>query len=321
MFSNAITYNSSSVAWVSGLFTLIVGTICGAQRIQSTDEPTLELELRLIEKYKVTYVENVPYDLMELLEGELLPKYDLSSLKHMVVIGYKAPLSPLKEFNDKLSNGTVHNLYGMSELGDVSIDFPVFSGKDSVGRLVNGVTVKVIDEKGNRCGLNKNGEICVKPRFKFLGYYKNPTLTAEMIDSDGFFKTGDIGHFDGDGYLYIVDRKKNVINCRNDWVYPTEIEEVLLKSPDIKCVCVVGVPCDPIFELPAAVVERANGSTITEDEICKMVKDALLDDCQLLGGVYFVDSIPTSSTGKPLHRNVKQLATKLYESKIEITKL
>lgn len=138
MFGNAVVYNSSPISWISGLITLLVSTICGALRIQSTQEPTLELELRLIEKYKVTYVENVPLDLMELLKGDLLPKYNLSSLKHLAVVGYKAPLSLLKEFNAHLPNGNVHNLYGMSELGDISIDFPTFSGKDTVGRLVSG---------------------------------------------------------------------------------------------------------------------------------------------------------------------------------------
>lgn len=276
MFGDAIVYNSSPVSWISGLITLLVGTICGATRIQSTLEPTLELELRLIEKYKVTYVENVPLDLMELLGGDLLPKYDLSSLKHLAVVGYKAPLSLLREFNSHLPNGTVHNLYGMSELGDIAIDFPIFSDKDTVGHLVNGVAVKIIDEAGNRCGIHEKGEICVKPRFKFLGYHKNQQLTDECIDDDGFFLTGDIGHFDEDGYLYYDTRKKNIINCRNDWVYAFEIEETLLKSPNIKNVCVVGVPCDPIFEVPAAVVERAKGSNISEEEICKMVEGKMV---------------------------------------------
>lgn len=224
----------------------------------------------------MTYVENVPLDLMEMLDGDLLSKYDISSLENLAVVGYKAPLSLLREFNSHLPNGNVNNLYGMSELGDIAIDYPRFSNKDTVGYLVNGVTVKVVDDAGNRCGINQTGEICVKPRVKFLGYFKNKQLTDECVDDDGFFLTGDIGHFDEDGLLYVLDRKKNIINCRNDWVYAFEIEETLLKSPDIKNVCVVGVPCDPIFEVPAAVVERANGSSITEEDICKIVESKMI---------------------------------------------
>lgn len=160
---------------------------------------------------------------------------------------------------------------GLTELGTVSIDFPKFSGTQTVGRLTNGVAVKIIDQTGKRCGSNVHGEICVKPRFKFLGYYKNPKLTAETIDDEGFFKTGDIGYFDNDKLLYIVDRKKNIIAGRYDWIIPSEIEEVLLKSPDIRDVCIVGVPTVPAFDVPAAVVVRSKGSKINEEEICKMV--------------------------------------------------
>lgn len=113
-----------------------------------------------------------------------------------------------------------------------------------------------------------------KGRYKFLGYFKNQKLTDPAIDDECFFKTGDIGNIDEDGYLCIVDKKKHVIDYQGDWVYPSEIEEVLMKSPEIKSVA-VGVPYDPILELPAAVVVRATGSQITEDEDSKIVEGIL----------------------------------------------
>lgn len=113
--------------------------------------------------------------------------------------------------NSYLPNGNVHIDYGATELGGVSFDYPKFTEKDAVGQLVNGVSIKIIDDQGNRCGIDVEGEICAKARFKFLGYYKNQQLTDDVLDSDGFFKTGDIGHIDKDGYLYIVDRKKHII--------------------------------------------------------------------------------------------------------------
>lgn len=272
MFVNGVILIFYPLSWISAVLNLMVGTLCGSTRILSNKPFSIETQLGIIEKYKVTYVENVPYDVKLILESGMMTKTDLSSLKHMPTIGYKAPLSILKEFNELMPNGNIHNLYGMTELCDVSLDYPKFSGRETVGRLVNGVTVKVVDDNGNRCGLNQNGEICVKPRFKFLGYYKNPTLDAEIMDSEGFFFSGDVGHLDEHGYLYIADRKKNVINCRDFWVYPFEVEEILLKSSDIKGVCVVGVPFDSMFEVPAAVVELADGAKITEDDICKMVE-------------------------------------------------
>lgn len=187
--------------------------------------------------------------------------------------GYKIPLSITQEFNSYLPNGSVNNGYGLTEVGyNVSVDFPHFSGKDSVGRIVSGYQIKIVDEQGNRCDVGVSGEICIKSRHRFLGYFKNVGLTEEAIDKEGFFLTGDIGHVDSAGYLIITDRKKNVIVHSDDWVFPTEIEAVLLKSTSIENVCVVGVPIDAIAEVPAAIVVRAHGSKITEEAISRMVE-------------------------------------------------
>lgn len=152
----------------------------------------------------------------------------------------------------------------------VAADFPNYTDKDTVGRLVNGFTVKIIDEDGNRCGIDVDGEICIKSRFKFHGYYKNRGLTAEYVDEEGFLLTGDVGHIDGNGYLYIVDRKKELIAYYYK-VSPSDIESLLLQSKHIESVCVVGVPFDPVIEIPAALVVRANRSNITEGDVHQMV--------------------------------------------------
>lgn len=184
MFANGVVLIFHPLSWISAVLNLVVSSLCGATRIQTTEPFSIEMQLRIIERYRVTYVENVPYDVKLILESGKMEKSDLSSLKHMPTIGkycckstnklnriltsyyksigYKAPMSILEEFNSRLPNGNIHNLYGMTEMCDVSLDFPGFSGKETVGRLVNGVTVKVVDENGNRCGLNVNGEICVK---------------------------------------------------------------------------------------------------------------------------------------------------------------
>lgn len=162
---------------------------------------------------------------------------------------------------------------GLSETGGTSIDFPRFSGTDTVGYLTFGVQVKILDEKGNRCGVGIDGELYIKSRHKIVGYYKNQKLTNESLDSEGYFITGDIGHIDENGYLYIVDRKKFMILHHDGWVYPADIEAVLIESKEIKNVCVVGIAVhDAVFEVPAAVIVRANGSQITDRDIHKLVK-------------------------------------------------
>lgn len=272
MYKDAVVFNPSTLSWIIGVITVLMCTISGGKRIITCEEFCIEQQLRLINEYKITLIDNVPNDLIEMLKSGLLPRADLSSVRHVIVGGYKVPLAILEEFNALLPNGCVHNLYGMTELGDVSID-PGFSGRDSVGRLVNGVTVKIVDENGHRCGINVNGDLCVKPRYKILGYLKNKQLTDECIDDEGFFLTGDIAHLDEDGYLYIVDRKKfMILNPNGIWVYPSDIEELLIKSNDIKKVCVVSVPFDDIFEVPAAAILLENGAKITENDVHQMIK-------------------------------------------------
>lgn len=134
--------------------------------------------------------------------------------------------------------------------------------------------VKIIDENGQRCGINTNGELRIKPRFKIVGYHKNKQLTEECIDEEGFFMTGDIAHIDQDGFLYIVDRKKfMILHPDGVWVYPSDIEEMLRKSKGIEKVCVAGVPFnDNISEVPAAAIVREKGSNITEADVHQMIK-------------------------------------------------
>lgn len=249
-----------------------MGTINGATRIITTESFSPEMQLRIIEKYNVTVAYCSPFHLVSVLESGNISKVNLMSLRHMFVSGWKIPFSVLNEFNSFLPNGNVHNGYGLTEMAAwVTVDFPKFSENDTVGRLLNGFTVKIIDRDGIRCGIDTDGEICIKDQYEFLGYYKNDELIRETVDFEGFFLTGDIGHFDRNGNLYITDRKKDVI-AYEDWVWPFEIENILLQSDDIKAVCAVGVPYNEVIEVPAAVVERNIGSIITEGNICQMVR-------------------------------------------------
>lgn len=94
--------------------------------------------------------------------------------------------------------------------------------------------MKIIDESGKRCGVNVDGEICVKMQYKFLGYHGNPKGTDEFFDEEGFMKTGDIGHFDADADLFIVDRKKELLKYCNFQIAPSEIDAFLTESPNIQ---------------------------------------------------------------------------------------
>lgn len=275
-YANGIAFNPNAFCCISGVLTLLLGTMAGATRIITTEEFSLEMEFRIIQKQKVTVVENDSYDLLLMSKSELLPKTDLSSVKYLIVGGCRIPYDIRMKVDSYLPNGNVHNEYGLVELGGISMDYPICYGKDSAGRLLNGFIIKIVDTNGERVGINVDGEICVKRHYKFIGYWKSKELTDAAYDSEGFFQTGDIGHIDENGILCVTGRKKDVIDYIYGWVFPSEVEDVLLKfSDDIDTVCVVGVPFDEASEVPAAIVVRANGSNITEEEIHKIIDGML----------------------------------------------
>lgn len=250
---------------------LTVGTYYGGTRVITKQLFSPELQLRLIERYKVTLCVGAPYHLTLLLGCEAIKRTDLSSMKCYMVGGGKIPSSVPIEMNKYLPNGKVRSIYGMSEAaGFISTEVMGTNKCGSAGQLVNCVTVKIVDLEGRRCDVGIDGEICIKLNYKFLGYYGNKTATSEVFDDEGFLMTGDVGHFDGDGFLYLVDRKKDLLKYQNFQISPSEIEAFLIRLPQIKLVCVVGVPDDAGGDLIAAVVVR-NSQDISEKEISDAV--------------------------------------------------
>lgn len=261
----------SSLYWLSGVIILLKGTLTGAIRVITTEVFSPELQLRLIEQYKVTFTLNAPHQIVLIMKSDQFSKTDLSSLKFMMAGGSKVPFHVQTEMSYHLPNGNVYVGYGMSEIAGVAtVDYPGPSGKDTVGQLVGGSKTKIIDEEGNRCGPNVDGEICIKVNYKFVGYFGNQEATNELFDAEDFLQTGDIGHFDNDGFLYVVDRKKDLLKYNNFQISPSEIDSYLIESSHIKSVCVVGIPGEGT-DLPAAVVVRADGSNISAKNVFDLV--------------------------------------------------
>lgn len=196
---------------------------------------------------------------------------DLSSIRYFVSVGSKLSDDLYEAVQAHLPNGNLYCGYGMSEKsGMITLNCPI-PKPSSVGLLSTGYHMKIVDENGDRCGINEDGEIGLKSNFKFLGYYDNEEITSSAFDSDGWFLTGDIGHCDEDGYLYIVDRKKDLLKYCNYQVSPTEIESILLKHPGIKQVTVIGIPDPASTELPAAVIVKHDDVDVSADEVMEMV--------------------------------------------------
>lgn len=267
-----ILLSFSSLYWFCGLYMLLKGTLNGATRITTTQEFTPELQIRLIEQYHVTYVNNPTTYMIAMMKCDRFNGADLSSVKTFLVGGSFVPLHVRDEMKSHLENGNIWCRYGMSEIGFVSTYFYSLmpNGRGSVGQLVPGCHIKIVDDYGNRSAVNIDGELCVKMNFKFLGYYGNQQITNESFDDEGFFRTGDIGHFDADGNLHIIDRKKDILICNETLVSSSAIESYLIKMPGIKSVCVVGIP-EIGNDLPAAIVVRSSNSTISEGDVANFV--------------------------------------------------
>lgn len=294
-----------------------MSTIFGCTRIVTTDKFSPELFLELVEKYKVTSIFSATSQLVSVLKCKLITKVNLTTLKSIVVGGAKVPYATTVQFSKYAPNSMTCVCYGMSEFGGaIAMNYPPLKN-DAVGRLVIGASVKIVDKNGKRLGTNENGEICAKFPIPFYGYYNNLEATINLFDDEGFIQTGDIGRFDTDGNLYFVDRKKDILKYRSYMVSPTEIEDFLINLNGIKLVCVVGVDDYESGDLPAVVIVRAENSNITEKDVFEMAAEQFSDAKKLRGGVYFVDLLSVTASGKIIRKEVKHMVNDLYRLKMD----
>jgi long-chain acyl-CoA synthetase len=162
----------------------------------------------------------------------------------------------------------------------------------------------VKDDEGNRVAPGEVGEVCVKGVNVMAGYWNNPEATAKVFDDEGFFHTGDLGRMDEDGYLYIVDRLKDLIIHGGYNVYPREVEEVLYEHPGILEVAVIGIPDEKYGQTVTAVITPMPGVTLTEDEIEAYTRENLAA-YKIPRRIVFVESLPKGATGKILKRSIE----------------
>lgn len=226
--------------------------------------------MKIIEKHRITTLWSGLFQLVACVKNDSISKRDLSSVNALFCYGAKVPSHIAAEINRYFPNAQATAAYGMTEIGVVCESSFKLQESGAAGPLLADCMAKIIDGNGLNCGPLTNGEVCIKKRYKFLGYLDHPELTDAAIDSDGFVKTGDIGYFDTNGILYIKDRKKNcILNVFyfRGMILPTEIEEFLISLPAVKEVCVVGVAITPGSELPAALIVRNSNANLTQQDI------------------------------------------------------
>ncbi|CAG8595755.1 9768_t:CDS:10 [Funneliformis mosseae] len=273
--------------------------------------PKFELELFccVIQDYKVNLATLVPPVVLLLVKNPIAKKYDLSSLQ--LAISAAAPLS--KELSNdftKIHKIPIKQAYGLTETSPIThlaMTDNIVNG--SIGILIPNVECKIVSVDGQELGYNEPGEFYVRgPN----GYLNNKVSTDMCIDKDGWFHTGDIGFADPQGNFFIIDRGFQVA--------PAELESVLIIHPLIDDAAVVGVYSnDGVTEYPAAfVVLKTNiiQSDQIKEEIKEFVSQRVADHKRLRGGVYFIDQIPKSPSGKILRRLLRDRVKHMYISKL-----
>jgi long-chain acyl-CoA synthetase len=264
-----------------------------------------EKVLATIESDRVTVFAGVPTMFVALLHHPAREQFDTSSLRLCISGGAAMPVEILRGFEAAFGSIILEG-YGLSETSPVAS----FSDPDrerkvgSIGTPVAGVEMKVVDDSRNDVPQGESGEIAIRGNNVMKGYWRRPEATAEAIDDDGWFYSGDIGRIDEDGYFFIVDRKKELVIRGGYNVYPREIEEVLYEHPAVREAAVIGIPHPELGEEIGAAVALKPGAEASEDELREFAKRRVAA-YKYPRYVWFVDELPKGATGKILKREIR----------------
>ncbi|MFC9330365.1 AMP-binding protein [Kitasatospora sp. NPDC057015] len=277
--------------------------------------PRFDLEqfLRTIQEQRVEALIVAPPIVLALAKHPLVDAYDLSSLRY--VLSAAAPLDAdlAEACARRLGLPRILQGYGMTELSPVTHVVSPYDpdpARGSVGRLVPSTELRIaaLDGAGPEAdgdlGAGRTGEILVRGPQVMKGYFARPNDTAATVDADGWLHTGDVGYVDERGYLFVVDRVKELIKYKGYQVAPAELEALLLTHPQIADAAVIGVHDADGVERPKAFVVRAPGSSLTEEQVAEFVAGQVAP-YKKVRAVEFLAAVPKSASGKILRRELR----------------
>ncbi|MEU4147219.1 4-coumarate--CoA ligase family protein [Streptomyces parvulus] len=278
--------------------------------------PRFDLEqfLAAIQNHRITGLYVAPPIVLALAKHPVVADYDLSSLKYIVSAAAPLDARLAAACSRRLGLPPVGQAYGMTELSPgthvVPLDAMADAPPGTVGKLIAGTEMRVVSltDPGKDLGVGEAGEILIRGPQIMKGYLGRPDATAAMIDEDGWLHTGDVGHADADGWLFVVDRVKELIKYKGFQVAPAELEALLLTHPGVADAAVVGTHDDDGNEVPHAhVVRRPDAPGLTEGEIMMYVAERVAP-YKRVRRVTFLDAVPRAASGKILRRELRGTA-------------
>ena len=299
------TVSALPCSHVYGMAVMNCGLLCGStlvllERFES------ETMLRSVERYRATMLEAVPTGFMYMLSDPAMGKYDLSSLDRMTTGGQTIPQATAAEVEEKFG-ATLLELWGMTELAGPGTTHARTCERrlGSIGVAIPYVEARIgaLEDSAATAPVGEPGELLIRGPIVPLGYYGNEAATKEAFDADGWFRTGDVAYRDGDGFLWVVDRKKDMILTAGFNVYPAELERVLAAHPDVSMVAVGGVPDREKGELAKAYIVPRPGAELTADSIVAHCREHLAP-YKVPRKIQFVPDLPVNATGKILRREL-----------------
>ena len=275
----------------------------GAVHLHRSFDPAATLATIARERIEMTLM--VPAMLQQVLDLEDVAQYDVSSLYCITYSAAPMPVTLLRRALDVFGPIFV-NVYGQTECGQGTAFYarehrPDGDARDlqrlgSIGREHQFTAIRIVDDQGRDCAIDQPGEIIIKTDTAMSGYWRNPEATAETV-KDGWVHTGDIGKIDEDRYIYLVDRKKDVIISGGENIYCREIEEALMAHPSVREVAVIGVPDSKWGEAVKAIVVAVAGTSPTEAELIDHCKGRIAR-YKHPRSVAFMDDLPRLASGK-----------------------
>lgn len=260
--------------------------------------------LAAIERERLTCAWMAPVMLGRALTLEGRQKYDLTSLRWTIGGGEKTPESRIRAFTELFPNGRYIDGYGLTETcsGDTLMEAGMEIAKiGSTGRPTPHCEIRITDDDGKEVPAGQQGEICVRGPKVTKGYWKDPEKTEASFYPEGWFRSGDVGYVDTDGFLYITDRKKDMILSGGENIASSEVERVIYQMPQVSEVAVIGVPDEHWGEKPVAVIVPKPGQTLAYEVMRDHCRQHLAS-FKVPKELHLREALPRNPSGKILKR-------------------